>query len=239
MKRKSMVAIVVFFLLFGMATANAATQYVWDTNTVILDHFNTSTTASFVGGSPTYVDSKPGLNQAIDFNSGIYARYDLPGWFTWPSGTIEFWMNPDSRSVNSIIAILDSAYTSSPPSGWYGQMYTLPNGELTACNPPLGMVSSIIPLNEWTHIAFTWGSTGSNIYINGQLDKHTDTNIAPQGGQYLFINQWGNTYVNLIDEFRLSNIARTEFTTVPIPGSVFLLGSSLLGLVGWRRFRKV
>jgi hypothetical protein len=27
-------------------------------------------------------------------------------------------------------------------------------------------------------------------------------------------------------------------SVVPLPGSLFILGSGLLGLVGWRRFRK-
>jgi hypothetical protein len=34
------------------------------------------------------------------------------------------------------------------------------------------------------------------------------------------------------------NIVSDAAPTVPIPGSVFLMGSGLLGLVGWRRFRK-
>jgi hypothetical protein len=37
-----------------------------------------------------------------------------------------------------------------------------------------------------------------------------------------------------IDDLRISNAV----SSVPIPGAVWLLGSGLLGLAGWRRFRK-
>jgi len=39
-----------------------------------------------------------------------------------------------------------------------------------------------------------------------------------------------------IDPFRF--IDGLEFQGVPVPPSVLLLGSGLIGLVGWRRFRK-
>jgi hypothetical protein len=38
------------------------------------------------------------------------------------------------------------------------------------------------------------------------------------------------------DDFNMG--VRIDGTTVPLPGSVLLLGSGLLGLAGWRRFRK-
>ena len=37
---------------------------------------------------------------------------------------------------------------------------------------------------------------------------------------------------------RLGVTSEGGFNTIPIPGSVLLLGSGLLGLVGWRRFKK-
>ena len=30
---------------------------------------------------------------------------------------------------------------------------------------------AVLPLNKWTHVAVTWNSSGTNIYINGVFDK--------------------------------------------------------------------
>lgn len=115
MKRTSMFALFFFFLLFGTTTGFAATQYVWDANTLVLDHFNGSTTASYVGGSPTYGNSVPGLNQAIAFTPGIFAIYALPSWNSASGGTVEAWVNPSAAGIQLPIFTMElyHLYTSS------------------------------------------------------------------------------------------------------------------------------
>ena len=44
---------------------------------------------------------------------------------------------------------------------------------------------------------------------------------------------------NLVPGSQLYSVAfSNEFRPGPLPGAVWLLGSGLLGLVGWRRFKK-
>lgn len=248
MKRtsKTIVFFLAIFTLSWIATGNAATQYVGDSNTILLDHFNGSTLANYTGGAPAYVDSVPGLNQAINFTSGTYLRYDLASWNSSAGGTIEAWVNP-SVNPKGLATFQWSNTTSQPSSGYIGHWGLQSDGKLSWSvwnwGASGGLISnSIIPLNQWSHIASTWGPSGSDFYLNGQHDAHTDTNAYPEmmNPLYVYLNYWGlDNGSFVIDELRISNIARTEFTTVPLPPSVLLLGSGLLGLVGLRRFRKV
>ena len=84
---------------------------------------------------------------------------------------------------------------------------------------------------------------GFFIYFNSGLDLprlvySTDLNDATADLKILFrmINLTGNAGRAAIPTFTESNF---EITTVPLPPTVWLLGSGLLGLAGWRRFRKV
>lgn len=247
MKRtsKTIVFFLAIFTLSWIATGNAATQYVWDANTLVLDHFNDSTTASYVGGSPTYVDSAPGLDRAIKFTQGTFAMYGLPAWNSSSGGTVEAWVTPitTGQGGQNYATFQWFNTTTQPQDGYVGSLYQLPaTGKFTWGAWVTGGLTSnrTIPLNQRSHVALTWGPTGTDFYVNGQLDAHTDTNAYPIGPMYLYINAWGNeTGSYVMDELRISNIARTEFTTVPLPPTVLLLGSGLLGLVGLRRFRKV
>lgn len=242
MKRTSIFVLFFFFLLFGNTTGFAFTEYGFDANTVLLDHFNGSSLAKYTGGSPTYVSSAPGLNQAINFTSGTFVKYDLPSWNSPSGGTLETWVNPSEYSQS--LATLQWFNTISPPQdGFVGSLYIANTGKLEwGAWASGGLTSnSIIPLNQWSHVAITWGSTGSNFYLNGQLDAHTNVDVWPHMNNplYVYLNNWGQDGHFVMDELRISNVARTQFSTVPLPPSVWLVGSGLLGLVGLRRFRKV
>jgi hypothetical protein len=64
--------------------------------------------------------------------------------------------------------------------------------------------------------------------------KRTQADIA----KIILINDWGYIGGGNPDSIGIDNITFFRPTTVPLPPSVFLLGSGLLGLLGWRRFRK-
>jgi hypothetical protein len=72
--------------------------------------------------------------------------------------------------------------------------------------------NSAIELRKWTHIAFTWGSYGAELWINGELDA-TDASTAHAASGYggHLILRTSNTATVKIDEVRISDIQREEF----------------------------
>lgn len=72
--------------------------------------------------------------------------------------------------------------------------------------------NTIIPLDEWTHVALTWDptSTIASIYVNGVLDASGPFVQNPaSSGQLLIGLQGSNYYGGLIDDIRMWRTVRT------------------------------
>lgn len=75
-----------------------------------------------------------------------------------------------------------------------------------------------IPLGTWTHLAVTYDSKGGGLrlYVNGEVDFETKLagKISPRGRDALYIARLNasdpETPDGMIDEVRLSNVARAE-----------------------------
>jgi hypothetical protein len=103
----------------------------------------------------------------------------------------------------------------------------------------IGFAPGGTTMGPWSATAYnasdvSLGSMGDGaIATNDEVPIQTFT-IAAQGISY--INFTGNNY-NFYGS-ALPNMDNWTFTTVPLPPTVLLLGSGLLGLAGWRRFKK-
>lgn len=99
-----------------------------------------------------------------------------------PSGTIMMWVHPTSLSnggrlfyhqqpgvANQLVLALDSS----------GRVYFQTTNDGTK-----GFLSSsTLPLNQWSHVAVTWSSSGQQIYVNGTA-AGSGTNTAGVGSGY-------------------------------------------------------
>ena len=219
-KVKSILLGVIFgamlLVIFGGSVAMA--QYEWDANTVIVDHFD-GTTAGMAFGPLTYENSLPGLGQAINLVVGSYVKYAFLGGVLG-QGTVEMWIKP--ASYGGILDINWNDTTSYPPAGHVGSLYLNPQGKLgwgvwNGQGDGGIMGETTIPLNEWTHVAVTWGSAGTKLYVNGVVDASTSANLWPYFSwtTYAYLNYWGGNAPGysveaIVDELRISKVARSE-----------------------------
>jgi hypothetical protein len=74
---------------------------------------------------------------------------------------------------------------------------------------PVGKTT--IPLNKWTHVAVSWSTNGTKLYVNGKVDAYTIANVWPAFSGtpcYAYLNYWGGSDLGLVDEFHISKVAR-------------------------------
>lgn len=185
-----------------------------DVNTVVLDHFDNATAGEARGSSLSYVSSQSGLSNAVDFSSGgSYVMYaetvNLSN-----QGTIEMWIKPSfyNKGLVNINWYNSSSY---PSSGHIFHLRLDEAGKISLGgwgNPVNAFTSnSAIPLNSWTHIAFSWGDS-SKIYINGKVDLVSELLFRPavyMPTNYIYLPYWGES-CGCIDEFHVSSVQRTN-----------------------------
>ena len=198
-------------------------------STVLFDHFENSHLAQSVFGTPAYVNGLAGFGQAIDFSSGAWLRYAVPGWYQWPStydpigkeGSVDLWVYPKQYGVGFVNFNWNS--TDTPPGGGHilhlsltteGKLY---GGSWSAINGPalipLPAGSTTIPLNQWTHVAYVWGEDGTSLYVNGVVDAFSPDNLYPALNStfYAYVPYWGYPGIGYIDDLRITSSSQTNF----------------------------
>lgn len=158
---------------------------------------------------PTWVDSTVNSTLAIDSSSNenhgtIYGA-------TWTTGVfddaLEFdgvddyvsVLDTDSLDCSSAITIEAWIYVKNYPSSidgsilskrWAYYFVIIPDGKIRAytygTTPQTWFSSNTsVPLNEWTHVAFTYDGEKIKIYINGELDSS-----SPRTGYITITEEW-------------------------------------------------
>ena len=198
----------------GSAVSLPAMPYETDPNTALLDHFN-GTTVGTAFGSPGFEKSLPAYGQAINLVESTYVKYTFLGWAEH-QGTIEMWVK--LRRAPCVLLILDWLdVTSRPEWGFVGSLSLNQEGKLD-WSPWNGVGDSAIvgktaiPLNQWAHIALTWGAEGTKLYVNGVVDTSASANdwACFSSPTYAYLNYWGIGDLGYVDELRISNVARTS-----------------------------
>ncbi|MHB8827994.1 MAG: LamG-like jellyroll fold domain-containing protein [Syntrophales bacterium] len=227
----------------GLREGNAAASsslhpYVADVATVLLDHFDGVTTASILAYSEngaacgaakpsavanfSYVAGPSGLTQALAMapptgqpaGSATYLQYPDGQLLSQSNGTIEFWTYITSYGTG--LSFVDQGPYYGSCAGWTFGMGVNAEGQLTASAwAAFDMNSGVVklPLNQWTHVAATWGSGGAKLYINGVLvgsDANTGMPASGYSGS-VRIRNGAHSFGGRLDELRISNVQRTDF----------------------------
>jgi len=194
-------------------------------DTVMVDHFDDSTIADHTGGTVSYTAGPAGYDRAADFTGGGWVKYEVTGWYQGPraydaagkQGTLELWVCPKSYDISLVNMNWNDA-NSSPAAGHILHLGINADGKVRAetwtavegpALTPLPTGSTTIPLNQWTHVAFTWGDKGTRVYVNGNLDASTPDNLYPalKSTFYVYVPYWGKAGLGYIDEL---HILKTE-----------------------------
>lgn len=203
-------------------------------NTVLFDHFENGNVAEYTSGTPAYVSGPSGFGQSVDMSSGAWMRYPIPGWYQWtdnydPSGkagSVDFWIYPRQYNVGLINLNWYSTYTP-PPAGHIlhidldanGKLYGGAWSAITApALTPLPAGNTTIPLNQWTHVAYSWGPDGTRLFVNGVQDAFSPDNHYPalNSSNYLYVPNWGTPEIGYLDELRITSSSQTNFGTLSL-----------------------
>ncbi len=189
-----------------------------DANTVLLDHLNGSTSSTDVQGVLNFVPSLPVMDLSGDFQQGTFIVYPINTDLR-DEGTIEVWLYPHNYSNKFIMCNWIHTYTN-PHWGKVVNISVNNEGKISYgawpghCSPNPASISSqsSIPVNEWTHIAVSWGPEGTKIYLNGSIDAQVSYAIKPDlySGHWAYLNEWGESYSSYMDEFHVSNKQRSD-----------------------------
>lgn len=211
----------VIYMYFGNPSALSASSFydtfpgvviTADSNTLLLDHLDCSTIGT-AHGTFSYSNSLSNLSTAPDFQQdGTYIKYQTGT----NTGTIELWIKP-----NQYGGILHGNWydlTSYPSSGKVLHFQINEDGKLQYSQWPtagyLLVGNTTIPLNEWTHIACSFGND-VKLYVNGKVDAEiTPSSNYPSWtlGDYLYFRYFGEDtrLKGIMDELHVSDIQRTD-----------------------------
>jgi len=223
------------FTYTGGGGGGGLTPYASDADTILLDHFDGTTSATISAYSETgacgsakpaatpnssYVTGPAGLSQALSLNppvgqpagSGTYLQYPGGQLLSQSNGTIELWVNLSSYGTG--VTLVDQGPFYGSCNGWTFGMGVSAAGQLRAAAWvafDMNSGSVVVPLNTWTHVAASWGSSGAKLYINGvQVGSDVNTGMPASGyGGSVLVNS--GAVGHQIDELRISNIQRTSF----------------------------
>lgn len=224
---------------------------------------------NYTTGNPGPFFADGDSNGALDtWNSGHgYVEIGHDNDYLLSSGTISLWFYDDGHIAND--AGLFSKDSSGYDTGGHLTMYTKSDGRVavrmqsTSSSYVIDSNAGSFSLDEWVHVAYSWGSNGMKLYMDGVLvDSNSYTgglqgNYEPiaLGASTIYsgnqtIHSLSGKFSGLLDEFAIFDVALNDDqiedlylgTTpsggsgVPVPGTVMLLGIG--ALLAGRRFRQ-
>jgi arabinan endo-1,5-alpha-L-arabinosidase len=157
------------------------------------------------GGTISYDDGVVGQASVFDGKSGVKLPNNL---ITGTTYSVSIWLKPEKLTgyTTSFFGARDSSnWVSLLPGGWPG------NNQLAVWSggPSFkdAATGSQLPLNEWTHLAFTVDDGEIIVYINGEEKvRKTDFNnvFTTSNSQFsLGVNWWDTPYQGLMDELHI------------------------------------
>lgn len=151
-------------------------------------------------------------NYSLQFNgtNSQIAKVSSPTYYAYSNGTVECWINLSSTGTDwQTIISKTNAYSL--------YAYKSSNTYYLAFFNWTGLVNNvgITPLsyNTWYHVAYTFQSgvaNGSNIYLNGNLEKNGTNTVVNQISSFTIGNDNNEPWNGYLDEVRVWSTVRTR-----------------------------
>ena len=174
-------------------STNGTTFYVWgaqcEQNSFVTPYMSSSSTSGTRSTTNNLIDligrSTATTSLVYNSNNTFSFNYTLPGYVSVPlstafnktTGTINMWVYPTSyNGGNGYFVNREDSTPNAVDWFWIGPYsdsfyFRIGNGSDCCSNDlSFGSVSTVIPLNTWTNMSFTWSANGTSaIYKNGLL----------------------------------------------------------------------
>lgn len=153
---------------------------------------------------------------------------DDPAWDVGSSGvTVELWFNPLDFTLGGTSHILFQTYPTHYKIGIAGgNQINFVTTSLTPANDAVAVYS--FPANSWTHIAVVWDGLEKRVYVNGVNSGAIAASGSITGVTGAGLSHGSHPVLGVIDEVRVSSVARydADFT----PASRLVPDSNTVGL---------
>jgi hypothetical protein len=181
------------------------------------------------------------LDTGTNDNNGLYLLYDeqwVAGKFTtnqaWNVGAMEGYIRTiNAGNVDVVIYAYNGTGTTPEGSPLISKTFTSQPAGFKGWQGTTGFAGALAAGDYW--IAFQvsddstfQGAIGDWVSVPNPLSSEAYTS----NGVWLLASEYN------LDGRPLYLGVRIEESLVPVPGALWLLGSGLVGLVGWRKFRK-
>ena len=208
-----------------------------DKNTVLLLHFDNNVNDSSslnnatIQSTVSYEEGKFSYGALLNKSTGYFTKNisaikNLSDW------TIEFWYKDSGTGTSDYSGIFTTGIEGQS-SPWIGLRYMAYGGRglflyisdgATTITTDFGAINTIIDTN-WHHYAIVYRAKTLYVYLDGvlKLTKVCNLTISNFGSQLTsgtFANNLSRTMYGVLDEFRISNIARYTANFTP-PNSPF------------------
>jgi hypothetical protein len=150
---------------------------------------------------------------ALQFNgtNSVVSINDAPSLDLTSGMTLEAWVNPTQLSGWKTVVLKERSGDLS--YALYAHDEARPAGYVALPNAVAAAGTTALPLNSWTHVAFTYDGSSLVLFINGlEVRRVAATNVIATSTGMLRIGGnavWGEYFTGFIDEVRIYNRALT------------------------------
>lgn len=214
-----------FCLLFASLSASAAvdknTVAVWlfeeGTGKVVKDASGNGHDATFAG-SPKWVKAKFGTGLEFPGDAGGYLIVESTKKLELETLTVEAWVKVEKATGKwqGIICKQQAGCTNRNYGIWVNVNTSVLHAQIGANGACAFSIDGTTDITDdkWHHLAFTYDGDMGRVYVDGELENEAPNAETFQSGEPITIGvpnvDNANGLMGIIEEARISNIARTE-----------------------------